>query len=107
MNEQDLKQFFQDNKSDVADNGFSAQVARRLPERTRIFPQLVMFVCIATGILLAGMMVGFAKIEMQLFALLNAVTHFQLPSLSSVMTYFSVLLTMGFVGFVVADRDVK
>jgi hypothetical protein len=106
INEQDLKKFFTENKSEISDNEFSKNIQHRLPERKSIFPQMVMFVCIVAGLSLTIFITGFSNIETQLWGLINSVAHLQMPSFQSVMTYLGVLAALGFIGFAVADTDV-
>jgi len=105
INEQDLKNFFAENRSEIADNGFSARVQQRLPARQSIFPQIVMLLCIVTGLWLTITIVGFSSIQTQLLSLIDAVVHLQIPSFASIMTYLGVLATLSFIGFAVADTD--
>ena len=106
INEQDLKKFFAENKSEISDNGFSARVQHRLPERKSILPQIIMLVCIIAGLSLTISITGFSTIETQLLSLVNSVAHLQIPSAASVMTYLGVLAMLTFIGFAVAEIDV-
>ena len=106
MNEQELKNFFDENRSEIPDNGFSKHVQQQLSPRTSIFPQIMMLICIVSGLSLAISVIGFSTIQMQLLSLVDAVVHLQIPSASSIMTYFGVLAALSFIGFAVAETDV-
>ena len=106
INEQELKKFFAENKSEISDNGFSKSIQHRLPERKSIFPQVVMMVCIVAGLSLTIFITGFSTIQTQLLSLIDSIAHLQIPSLASVMTYLGVLATLSFIGFAVAETDV-
>ena len=106
INEQDLKKFFVENKSEISDNGFSKNLQYLLPQRKSVLPQIIMFVCIVAGLSLTIFMTGFSNIETQFFSLIDSVVHLQIPSASSIMTYLGVLAALAFVGFAVAETDV-
>lgn len=48
-----VSKFFDENKIDVADNGFSRRVTRRLPDRERRLNRIWTAVCLALGAVLA------------------------------------------------------
>ena len=106
INEQELKKFFAENRSEIPDNGFSKRVQHHLPTRKSVLPQIVMLACIVAGLSLTIAVVGFSTIQAQFLSLINAIAHLQMPSLASIMTYLGVLVTLSFVGFAVADTDV-
>ena len=105
INEHELKKFFVENRSEIPDNGFSKRVRQHLPPRQSIFPQIVMSVCIITGLSLTIAIVGFSSIQAQLLSLVDAVSRLQMPSVASIMTYLGILATLSFVGFAVAETD--
>ena len=105
INEQELKKFFVENRSEIPDNGFSKRVQRHLPPRQSIFPQIVMSVCVIVGLSLTVAIVGLSGIQAQLLSLVDAISRLQMPSVASIMTYFGVLATLCFVGFAVAEPE--
>ena len=47
-----INKFMQANKREIADNGFSRRVMRRLPIQTKVFADILTFICIVvSGIL--------------------------------------------------------
>ena len=105
INEQELKKFFAENRSEISDTGFSKRVQQHLPPRKSALPQIVMLACIVTGFSLTIAIVGFSTIQAQLLSLIDAVAHSQIPSIESIMTYLGVLATLSFIGFAAADMD--
>ena len=56
-----VSKFFDENKIDVADNGFSRRVTRRLPDRERRLNRIWTAVCLALGSIgLARLLTSFA-----------------------------------------------
>ena len=105
INEQKLKSFFKENKSEIPDNGFSKRVLHHLPTRKSVFPQVVMLICVVAGLSLTVAVAGFSTIQTQLLSLIDAVAHLQIPSATSIMTYIGVLATLSFIGFAVAETN--
>jgi len=99
INEDELKSFFTKNRSEIPDNGFSKRVQQYLPPRKSVLPQIVMLICIATGLSLTLSITGVSAILVQLLSLVDSVALMQIPSLSSVMTYLGILATLSFIGF--------
>jgi len=99
MNEQDFKKLFVTHKADIPDNGFSERIVRQLPERTNILPQIVMTVFIAIGLVLTFAIQGITPLLTQIGNLVTSISHLELPSLISVIAYFSVLGLVGIISF--------
>lgn len=49
-----VRKFFEENKVDIPDDGFSRRVMRRLPDRARRLNRIWTAVCVLSGLLLAA-----------------------------------------------------
>ena len=105
MNEQDFKKLFINHRVDVPDEGFSERVIRQLPERKSMLPQMVMVVFTMLGFALTVAIQGITPLIEQMNSLVTSVSHLQIPSPMSIITYISALALTGIIGFSVAQAD--
>ena len=105
MNDQDFKKIFTAHKTDVPDNGFSEHVVRQLPERKNRLSQIIMAVFTLIGLILFFVIQGITPLLEQINHLIVSISHLQAPSPSSVITYISLLATIGIVGYSVMQVD--
>ncbi len=103
--DQDLKKIFTAHRVDVADDGFTERVIRQLPERKSILPQIVMVVFVVIGLTLTLAIQGVTPLLDQINSLMNSISHMQVPSVSSVVTYVGALALLGIIGYSVAQAD--
>ena len=103
MNDKDFKKIFTDHKEDIPDNGFSQRVIRQLPERKNVLPQLIMVLFILIGLALVFVLQGFTVLSEQINNLIIAISHQEIPSLTSVVAYLSILTLLGFIGYSVVQ----
>jgi hypothetical protein len=101
INEQKLKNFFAENRSDIPDSGFSKQLQHYLPTRKSMVPKILMLICIIIGLSSTIVIIGFSTIQTHLLSLLYAVVHLQLPSVNSVLSYFGALAILSLIGFAI------
>ena len=101
----DVREIFETHRVDIPDDGFSERVIRRLPERKSMLPQIVMVVFIMIGIALTYAIQGVTNILEQINSLMTSISHLQMPSPISVMTYIGVLGLMGIIGYAAAQAD--
>ena len=107
MDDQDLKKIFSEHKVDAPDDGFSERIISQLPKRRNMLPQIVMVVFILMGIMLTLAIQGVQPLLEQIGDLITSISHLQMPSLISVVTYFSILSLLGIIGYSVAQADVE
>ena len=105
MNDQDLKKIFITHRVDVPDDGFSERVIRRLPERRSILPQMVMVAFVMTGLALTVAIQGVTPLLEQIDSLITSISHLQIPSPGSIITYIGALALTGIIGYSVAQAD--
>jgi len=105
MNEQDFKKLFETRRIDIPDDGFSERLAKRLPERRNMLPQIVMAVFSMAGIALAFAMQGVHPMLEQIDSLIASILQMQAPSPASVIAYFGALGMLGFIGYAAACAD--
>ena len=106
MDDQDLKKIFSEHKVDVTDDGFSERIMAQLPERKNILPQIVMVVFVLMGLALTLAIQDIQPLLEQIGNLITSISHLQIPSLVSVVTYFGILALLGIIGYSVAQADV-
>ncbi len=105
IDEQELKNFFIENRTEIPDNDFSKQVQNHLPARNSMLSQIISPICTIIGLFLMISIVGFSTIQTQLLSLINAVAHLQIPSVDSIMTYFGLLAALIYIGFSTVETD--
>ncbi|MDR0815557.1 MAG: DUF5056 domain-containing protein [Bacteroidales bacterium] len=103
--EQEWKKWFESQRADFPDEGFSRNVARRLPQRKSMLPQAVMLLCVFAGFALTFAIQGVMPIIEHLYALVSAVSQLQIPSAASVATYLGGVAILGLTGFAVATTE--
>lgn len=104
-NDKELHRFFKLNKSDVPDNGFSERVMKDLPKRNNIFSQIIIASCAVLGLILTVAIQGFTTFFTLIDDLMVSISHFQIPSSSSVMAFFTGIILMGSVYFAVRQSE--
>ena len=103
MIDQDLKKIFTDRKIEISDEGFSERIARNLPGRKSLLPQIIMGSCITIGLAFVFAFQGFAPVFDQIYSLVTAINQSQIPSLSSIVTYLSILILTGIISYSVVQ----
>ncbi len=107
INDQDLKKIFNAQKSDIPDDGFSERVVSHLPERASILPQVVMVLCVVTGLSLTIAIQGITPIFNQIGSLITAISHLQMPSITSIVTYVGGVALLGTIGYAVGRAGME
>ena len=107
MDDRDLKKIFSEHKVDVPNDGFSKHIITQLPERRNMLPQIVMAAFILMGLALTLAIQDIQPLIEQIDYLVTSISHLQIPSLVSVVTYFGILALLGIIGYSVAQADVR
>ena len=105
MNDQDFKKIFSAHRVDIPDDGFSERVIRQLPERKSLLPQTVMVVFVMIGLALTFAIQGVTPMLEQINSLITSISHLQIPSPGSIITYIGALALTGIIGYSVAQAD--
>ena len=105
MNDQNFKRIFAAHRIDVADEGFSERLIRRLPERKNMLPQMVMTVFVAIGLALTFAIQGVSPLLEQIDSLIVSISQLQAPSPGAVIAYLSALSLMGIISYSVVQAD--
>jgi len=105
MNDQDFKKIFSAQRVDIPDDGFSERVIRQLPERKSLLPQTVMVVFVMIGLALTFAIQGVTPMLEQINSLITSISHLQIPSPGSIITYIGALALTGIIGYSVAQAD--
>ncbi|MDR2848773.1 MAG: DUF5056 domain-containing protein [Bacteroidales bacterium] len=103
--EQKWKGLFEAQRADFPDEGFSQNVANRLPQRKSLLPQAVMLLCVFAGFAISFAITGVTPIVEQLYALVSSIHQLQIPSFASVATWLSGVALLGLTGFAVATAE--
>jgi hypothetical protein len=103
MKDQDLKKIFATKKVDIPDEGFSERVVRQLPERKNLLPQIVMIMVILFGFGFVFAIQDVRFLLEQIVSLITSITQFQTPSPGAVITYLSLLIVTGTIGYSVVQ----
>jgi hypothetical protein len=99
MDEKDIKKIFTTNRVDVPDEGFSERITGQLPARKSMLYQIIMVVSIMLGLVLVFAIQGFNTVPEQIYNLIISISHSQMPSPSSMITYIIVLAMTGIIGY--------
>jgi len=99
MQDQDFKKLFVTHKAEVPDEGFSEHITKQLPERKSLLPQIIMATFIVIGLALVFVIQGFVPVIDQIGSLITSISQMQMPSLTSVITYLSLLLSTGIISY--------
>jgi len=105
MNDQDFKKIVTAHKVDLPDEGFSARVTNRLPERKNMLPQIVMAAAIMIGFVFVFVIQGVTTIVEQINDLTVSISHLQMPSPSSVIIYLVTLVIIKIIGYSIMKAD--
>ena len=105
MNDKDFKKIMTDHKADIPDNGFSQRVIQQLPERKSVLPQIIMVLFILIGLAFVFVLQGFTPILEQIDSLIASISHQEIPSLTSIVAYFGVLVLLSFISYSVVQAD--
>ena len=89
----------------MEDGGFSERVTTQLPERKNMLPQIVMVVFVLMGLILTLAIQDVQPLLEQIDHLVTSISHLQIPSLGSVVTYLATLALLGIIGYSVAQAD--
>jgi len=103
MTDQDFKKLFTAHQIDIPDEGFSDRIARNLPGRKSLLPQLIMGSLIVTGLVFVFAIQGFSPVFDQIYSLVTAINRSQMPSISAVVTYLSILAYTGIISYSVVQ----
>jgi len=99
MNDKDFKKIFAAHKVDVPDEGFSERIIKQLPERKNRLPQLAMIVFMLTGFVFVFIIQGVTPLFEQIVNITTSISELQAPSPGAVITYFSLLIATGTIGY--------
>jgi hypothetical protein len=103
MNDKDFKKLFKAHKVDIPDEGFSERVIGQLPERKSWLPQMVMIVFILLGFILVFAIQDITHLLEQITSLTTSINRLQAPSPGAIMTYISLLVMTGTVGYSIME----
>jgi len=103
MTDQDFKKLFAAHQIDIPDEGFSERLIRNLPGRKSLLPQLIMGSFIMIGLVFVFAIQRFTPVFDQIYSLVAAISLSQMPSLSSVVTYLSMLTLTGIITYSVVQ----
>jgi len=107
MKNEELKKLFGTQKTNIPDDGFSERVVRRLPERKSLLPQIIMITFIMIGLMITFAMPGFAtSVVEQINSLVISISHSQIPSATSIVTYLGMLALLNTIGYSMARVSV-
>jgi hypothetical protein len=101
MEDEKLKILLKKYCNEVSDDGFSKNVKKCLPPRPSFLPYILMSICILTGLTLFVAIQGLDSIVANMSELILSVSQLQMPSVSSLVTYFGILFCAGVVGYTI------
>jgi len=92
-------------RHDFHDDGFTAEVMARLPQRGSIMPQIIVAVFAMLGVVATLALVGIDAILGRVLDFVAALSRLQLPSALSVVAFFFKKKTMGCIGWAVFQAE--
>lgn len=105
QSEKELRQLFKSNKFDIEEDGFSRNVTNRLPEKIRIFPQIIIFCFAMIGVVVTLMIQGVSSFVESLDNLVIAINQMENLSFAVFIPCLIALLTLGSIGYAVYQSD--
>lgn len=100
-----VRKFFEENKIDVPDDGFSRRVMRRLPDRERRLSRVWTAVCAVLGVLLVVKNDWLGVVWAQVQGLFDKASELPLMSGSHVVMFLSVLIVISLWGYKAISED--
>jgi len=93
-----LKEFFSDNKQEIADNGFTRRVMHKLPDRNARFANIITTLCIAIALIMFFVLDGLQALvgvfrEVFISIVQNGAVNFDLRTLivvGGVLLFFGI-----------------
>ncbi len=105
MNDQDFSKIFLAHKSEFPDEGFSEHIAKRLPKRRAILPQIIMITFISSGLILMSVLQVFTSVLEQINSFVDSICQMEIPSAIATITYLGILALIGLIGYSVARAE--
>lgn len=105
LNDKELNRYIKSGKTDVADNGFSERVTRRLPGRSSVLPRIIIIACLSAGLAAMIFTHGITPFFEQFRDFAIAIGNMQMPPVSSIVVYFTSLVIVGSIGFAVYKTE--
>ncbi|MDR1454410.1 MAG: DUF5056 domain-containing protein [Tannerella sp.] len=99
LNDKELEHFFKTGKTEIPDNGFSKKVIKRLPEKTGIFPQIIIACFAVAGAVAAVAIQGLPFFTESLEQMIMTVSQAETSPFSALIPYSASLLILGSVGY--------
>ena len=94
-----LYDLFKANKAEFANNGFSKRVMRRLPKRNSLLPQIIITLCLISGMVLTFWLQGDSSLYKGIQEMIVSLSYAQVPSFTAINDYIIVLLLIGSISF--------
>ncbi|HCO68235.1 MAG TPA: hypothetical protein DIT04_10840 [Dysgonomonas sp.] len=105
--DKELNNFFKSHKKEINDNNFSREVMEKLPRRTGMLPYLIIAFCAAIGLYMTISIASISLLMDEMNALVISVSRMQIPSTASIITYLSILITLGTLSFAIYRVDTE
>lgn len=101
-----VKKFFDENKIEIPDNGFSRRVMRRLPDRMRRLNRIWTAVCIALGVIMCVKFNWIASLSTQVRSIADTVMSNHVIAGNPILLLFGLLfiIFLGGYNLIAAER---